>query len=319
MQRRPLLGLGLACAAAVRAQEPWPSRPIRLVVPFSAGSATNIIARAVGDRLADELGKPLIYDYRAGAGGTLGTAQAARAEADGYTLLAHSSAFTTAPALYARLPYDTRQDLAGVTLLGVLPSVVVVPAASPLRTLGDLVAAARARGGGFNFGTGGIGSGMHMNSEKFNAAAGIRAVHVPFKGSGEVMTELAAGRLDYAVISLTSALAFMKDGRVRALAVPMARRSALAPDLATTAELGVAGAEYVAWIGLLAPARTPRAVLERVQAATARVVALPEVRSRLEQLGAEPQPITPAAFDQQIADEVRVNTALARAAGIPVQ
>lgn len=318
-ERLLLLLLAIVPISMAQAQDSWPSRPVKIVVPFTPGSATDSILRVVLDKLSEELGKPLIVDYKPGAGGAIGTASVANAEPDGYTFLTHSSAFTSAPALYAKLPYDSRSDIAGVTLLGILPAVIIVNARSPYMTLKDLVAAVRAKPGVMTYGTGGVGSGMHMNSEKFNLAAGISGIHVPFKGSGEVMTELAAGRLDFAVISLTSARGFMRDGRVRALAVPSSARTSLAPELPTAAELGFAGGEYLAWIGMLAPSKTPRPIIQKFQEAIAKVVARPDVRARLQQQGADPSPISPAEFDRQIAAEIKVNQDLAKAAGIVAQ
>lgn len=310
--------LAMAPAGAA-AQEPRTGPVLKIVVPFTPGSATDTIVRVYADRLGAELGRTVVVDYRPGAGGTIGASAVARSDADGSTLLAHSSAFTAAPALFSKLPYDTTGDLAGATILAALPSVLVVGAASPFRSVADLVAAAKASPGKLTYGTGGIGSGMHMHSEKTNIALGIRGIHVPFKGSAEVMTELAAGRLDFAVISLTSAQTFMRDGRVRALANPASARSTLAPEIPSLAELGFPGADYRAWVGLLAPARMPKPALDRLRNAVAAIAAKEDIRSRLAQMGAEPDPLPPAAFDRQIATEVKLNIDLAKAAGIQPQ
>src|SRR3954452_23037160 len=242
----------------------YPDRPIKIIVPFTPGSATDVVARLLGDKLSTTWGQPVIVDNRAGAGGTIGIAQTAKADPDGYTLVVVSTGHVVNDVLYKDLPYDLLNDVAGVAPLVSLPSVLIVPPALGVKDVKDLVARAKAKPGEFNYGTAGVGSAAHINSEKFNLAAGIQAVHVPLKGTPPILSETMGGRLQYAWVPIIASLGPIKDGKLRALAVSTAKRSAALPNVPTIAEAGVAGGEFDFWVGMLAPAKTPKDVVEKI-------------------------------------------------------
>src|ERR1700731_1667616 len=223
--------------------ENWPSRLIKAVIPFGAGSATDVVPRLVFDRLAGEPGKPIGIENRPGAGGALGTAQVAKAEPDGYSILAHSSALTIAPALFPNLSFDTTKDLAAVLMIGSSANVMVVPNARPWKTVQDFIADAKARPGSISFGSAGIGSAVHISAEKFRLAAGIEATHVPYRGGSEVLTDILGGRIDYYFCPLAISLPLIHEGKVRALLVSTPQRVAALPDVPTPLEAGLQNAE----------------------------------------------------------------------------
>jgi tripartite-type tricarboxylate transporter receptor subunit TctC len=319
IQRRELLILAassLLVSQRAGAQSEWPrGQTIKVVVPFTAGSGTDVVARLLGERLGPALGTSVIVDNRAGAGGTLGAALVAKSPADGYTLLVHSAGHLVNPAIYPNLSYDTLKDFAGITPLASLPNVLVT-APGRFKDVRDLVDQARARPGTLNYGSAGNGSATHMNAEVFRFAAGIQAQHVPFKGTPEALSETMAGRIDWFFAPMVSALTLVQSGKLKALAVGTAKRSDVLPQLPTTVEAGVPGSEYLFWVGLFAPARTPAPVIDRLHAEVARIMTSAEVKERLDKLGAEPFVMTPAAFDRFIVDETAKTLQLVRAAGI---
>jgi len=321
MRRRALarwLAAGtLAGLAGVQraAAQAWPNRIIRFVVPFSAGSATDIVARALAERLGPALGQTIVIDNRPGAGGRIGAEQVARAAPDGYTLLVQSSAHTANPAIYADLPYDTLADFAPVSMLVNLPNVLIVPKGR-FESVAALVAYAKANPGKLNFASAGVGSATHMNAEKFRARAGIVYTHIPFKGTPEVITELLAGRVDAYFVPLSAGVGFIKEDRVTALAVGTAQRSPLLPELPTTIEAGVPDSDYNFWLALFAPARTPEEIVGRLNAETAKALASPEMVERLRALGANAMPMTPQALDAYIRAEMPAIAQIVREAGI---
>ena len=316
--------IALACVTALAApgaaaESNWPARPIRVIVPFAGGSTTDIIARAIADRIGHELGQPLIIDNRPGASGTIGQQIVAGAAPDGYTVMIHSSSHTVSPSTFAKLPFDTLADFAGVTPIATLPNVLVISPARQIRTLQELVAAARAKPGSINYGSAGQGSATHLNAEKFRIAADIQATNVPYKGSGEIVTEVIGGRIDYYFSPIAPVISHLKEGHLLALAVSSPRRAALLPDVPTTAEAGVPGAEFNFWIGLMAPARTPRDIVRRLHDEVVRALASPEVGERFTKLGAEPWTLEPEQFDAYIRDEIGANARLVKAAGLSPQ
>ena len=252
----PVLGLGLATMEA--GAETWPTKPLRAIVPVGAGSTTDIIPRVVFEQLSPQLGQSIVVENRAGAGGTIGSAFVAKADPDGYTILAHGSALTISPSLYPNLSYHPARDFAAVVPFGISPSVLVVPPAKGWKTVGDLVAAAKAKPGALNFSSVGVGSATHLSAERFRRSAGVEAVHVPFKGGAEAMTEVIAGRIDFFFGPVALVLPQIREGKLTALAVNGAKRSAALPDVPTTLEAGVADAEYPFWLGMFLPAKTPR-------------------------------------------------------------
>jgi tripartite-type tricarboxylate transporter receptor subunit TctC len=294
----------------------WPSRAIRVVIPFGAGSATDIVPRIVFDQLSQQLGQPIVVENRTGAGGTLGAAAVAKADPDGYTLLAHSNALTVSPAIYANLPYDTVNDFAAVAIFGTLPAVLIISPEKGFKTIKEMVAAAKAKPGSFNYGSVGVGSGTHLSAEKLKLSAGFDAVHVPFRGGPEALTEVIAGRVDFYFCPINTALPFIREGKLVALVTNGTSRAPELPDVPTTAEAGYQKADFPIWIGLLAPAKTPRAVVDKLNAETAKAVGVPATAERLAKAGIAPLTIDPVAFDARIKSEIAANIAVAKAAGI---
>ena len=301
MKRLLLLSLWLVAAAA--AAQAYPSRQITIIVPFTPGSATDVVARLVAEKLNAAWGQPVVVENRAGAGGTIGIAQAARAEADGHTLAVVSTGHVVNPVLYKDLQYDTLKDLSGVAPLASLPSVLVVSPNLNIKTVKDLVAAAKAKPGELNYATAGVGSAAHINSEKFNHAAGIKAVHIPLKGTPPILNETMGGRVHFAWVPSLSSMGLVKDGKLMPLAVSTPRRIAALPDVPTIAEAGFPGGEFNFWLGMLAPAKTPREVLTRLNSEINRALTAPDMVERLAKLGAEPMSMSPVEFDAFIRRE----------------
>jgi tripartite-type tricarboxylate transporter receptor subunit TctC len=319
-RRQAIVAAGLTALAlgAAHAQGTWPAgQPIKLVVPFTAGSGTDIVARLLAERLGPALGTNVIVDNKPGAGGTLGAAQVAKAPADGYTLLVHSAGHLVNPWIYKGLSYDTIKDFAGVTPLASLPNMLVT-APGHFTDVRDLVAQVKAKPGAFNYGSAGNGSATHMNAEVFRLAAGIQAQHVPFRGTPEAMTEVMAGRVDWFFAPMVSALPLVKTGKLQALAVGTGKRSPALPDAPTTVEAGVPGSEYLFWVGLFAPAKTPKPVVDRLQSEIAKIMVAPDLKERLDKLGAEPFTMPSAQFDKFIADETAKAEQVVKAAAIKV-
>jgi tripartite-type tricarboxylate transporter receptor subunit TctC len=301
------------------AQAGYPNRPIRVIVPFAPGSTTDIIARAIADKMAASLGQQFVVENRAGASGTIGQAQVASAAPDGYTIMVHSSSHTVSPSTFAKLPFDTLTAFAGVTSISATPNVLVVSPAKGIRSVQELVAAARARPAGLNFASAGQGSATHLNAEKFRLAAGINATNIPFKGSAEAVSEVIAGRVDFYFSPIAPVIGQIRSGSLLALAVGSSSRASVLPDVPTTAEAGVPGSEFNFWIGMMAPARTPRDIVNRLHAEVLKALALPEVKERFQQLGADPWTMTPEQFDAYIRAEVASNGPLVKAAGLAPQ
>ena len=316
---RAFVPLLLCATAAPALAQDYPQRSIRVIVPFAAGSTTDILARAISDKMGENLGQTFIIENRGGASGTIGQQAVATAEPDGYTLMIHSSSHTVSPSTFKKLSFDTVADFTAITPIATLPNVLVVSPAKGYDSVQKLVEQARARPDELNFASAGQGSATHLNAEKFKAAAKIQAVNIPFKGSGEAVTELLAGRVDYYFSPIAPVIGQIKDGRLLPLAVASPRRAASLPNVPTVAEAGVPGAEFNFWIGLLAPAKMPPAVLDKLHAAAGKAIASPEVQGRFRELGAEPWTLSPADFDQYIRDEIVSNAELVKAAGISPQ
>src|SRR5258708_1785529 len=297
----------------------WPAKPIRAVVPFTPGSATDIVARTVAERLSTQLGQTVLVENRPGAGGTIGVGLVAKADADGYTILVHSSSYTVTPSTYPNAPYDTLRDLTGVAPLGLLPNVLVIAPSKGIRSVKELLAAAKAKPGSLNAASIGTGSATHLNAERFRLGAGIDVVHIPFKGTPEALTEVMTGRVDYYFCPVNAALPLLKEGRLLALAVGSSKRSIALPEVPTTLEAGVPDSDYNFWVGMFAPAKTPREVLSRLQQETVKALQAPDVREKLARLGTEPMDYAPEAFNAYIRDEIAANAALVKAAGIKAQ
>ena len=311
-----LPALGLALSTMDAGAQTWPTKPLRVIVPVGAGSTTDIIPRVVFEQLSPQLGQPIVVENRTGAGGTIGTSFVAKASPDGYTILAHGSAHTIAPALYSNLSYDPARDFAAVVPFGISPSVLVVAPAKGFRTVGDLVATAKARPGTFNFSSVGIGTATHLSAERFRFSAGVEAVHIPFKGGAEAMSEVMAGRVDFFFGPVGIVSPQLRDGKLAALVVNGAKRSAVLPDVPTTLEAGFANAEYPIWFGLFLPVKTPREIVDKLHRETLKALQAPKVREKLAALGLDPMVMTPKEFDAYVQKEVALNAALVKAIGI---
>jgi tripartite-type tricarboxylate transporter receptor subunit TctC len=316
--KRLLIALLWTCASAVSAQT-YPSKPIKIIVPFTPGSATDVMARIVGERLNAAWGQPVVVENKPGAGGTIGIRDTARADADGYTLAVVSSGHAVNHVLYKDLGYDTLKDFASVALLGSLPSVLIVPPSLGINTVKELVTMLKAKPGRYNYATAGVGSGAHVGIEKFNVAAGVKAVHVPLKGTPPILAETMAGRVEYAFVPAVSGMGPIKDGKVKALAVSTSKRVAALPDVPTLGEAGFAQGESTFWLALLAPAKTPPDVIAKVNAEVSRALKTPEIVERLAKLGTEPMFMTPAQADAFIQREYQELGKVMRDAGLTPQ
>ncbi len=311
-----VLAVVLAILPGVASAQSWPSRPIRVLIPFGAGSATDIVPRIVFEQLGAQLGQPLVVENRTGAGGTIAVSAVAKADPDGYTLLAHSNGYTVAPAIYSSLPYDAVNDIVGVSPFGALPNVLVISPSKGFKTFQDLVAAAKAKPGSLNYASVGIGSGTHLSVEKLRLSAGIDVVHIPFRGGPEALTEVIAGRVDFYFCPINTALPFIRDGRLVALVTSNTTRAPELPDVPTTLEAGYQNADFPIWIGMLAPAKTPREIVDRLNAEIIKALKLPTVHDKLAKTGVLPLIMTPAEFNARIRAEIISNAVVVKAAGI---
>jgi tripartite-type tricarboxylate transporter receptor subunit TctC len=310
------LGLGLA-TLEIRA-EIWPTKPLRAIVPIGAGSVSDIVPRVVFEQLSKQLGQNIIVENRPGAGMTLGSKLASKATPDGYTVLVTSSAHAIAPSLHANLGYHPARDFTAVTPLGVSPFVLVVPPRR-FRTVRDLVFAAKAKPGSFNFASPGVATASHLSAERFRTSASVRAVHVPFKGGVEAMTEVMAGRIDFFFVVIGAALPHIQGGRLSPLAVNGADRSAALPEVPTIREAGFSDAEYPTWFGMFVPAKTPRQIVNRLHRETLKALQEQTVRNKLASLGVDPMVMEPKEFDAHVERDIAINTALVKAIGLEPQ
>jgi tripartite-type tricarboxylate transporter receptor subunit TctC len=305
---------GMPAIGGAAAAQSYPVKPIRLIVPFAAGGPADVIGRIIGQQAGVILGQSFVVENRGGAGGTIGSAVVAKADPDGYTLLINASAHSAAPAAYPNLSYDPSKDFAGVAIFGVVPNVLLVAPSKGIKTAKDLVA--QDKDGHMTFASAGVGSATHWAAERFLVSAGIKATHVPFSGGPAALTEVMTGRVDFCFIGISSAIPFIKNGQLLALAVSMPKRSPALPDVPTTIELGYADSDYVFWNGMLAPAKTPRPIIDRLQDEVQKALALPDVQAKLGAQGVEPMPLSPREIDAMIGKEIVQNIKLAKAAGL---
>jgi tripartite-type tricarboxylate transporter receptor subunit TctC len=305
--------LGALAAAPVAAQD-WPTRPIRAIVPVSAGSAIDLVARAVFEQLGPALGQPIVIEYRLGAGGAVGAASVAKAEPDGYTLLAHSVAIAVMASTVLNAGYDAAKDLAAVAPMANVPLVLV--AQPKYKTVADLVAAGKARPGTLNYASVGYGATAHLVAERFRLAAGFAAQHIPFKGSPEGLTEIMAGRIDFEFSPIGTAGPLIEGRKLSALAVSTKRRAKALPDVPTTTEAGYPNSDFDFWIGLFLPAKTPRPIVDKLSRETMRAVESAAVQERLATLGAEPMAMTAAEFGTYLHAQIAATGELTRQIGI---
>ena len=307
-----------ACAVVAFAQS-YPNRVVKLIVPFTAGSATDILARTYGQKLSELWKQSVVVENHPGAGGTIGAALVAKSPPDGYTLLVHSAAQAYNPSIYTSLTYDTTKDFIDIAALGGQPNVLVVAPASGIKSVADLIAQAKQKPGQLNFASAGQGSGTHINAEKFKLAAGIDIVHIPYKGTPEALTDTMAGRVTFYFSPISAALPFVRDGKLTALAVSTAKRSSVLPNVPTIAESGLPGFDYSLWVGLFAPAGTPGDVIDKIARDVRTATDSAEVKERFTTLGAEAMPMSTAQFKQFVETEIVDSGKVIKAAGIKVQ
>ena len=311
------VGAGAAAAktTSTSSGHAYPTKPIRLIVPQSAGGSTDLVARPLAQRLGAALNQSVVVDNRPGAGSVIGTDLVAKAAPDGYTLLAVAASVTMSPSLY-QLPFDPVRDLAPISQLSALPNILVVQPSLPVKSVTELIAFAKARPGQLNFGSSGIATGTHLSMEMFMYMTGTKLVHVPYKGGGLAVNALLGSEVQVNFATISTALPFVKNGRLRALAVTTARRSAAAPEVPTVAESGVPDYVYASWIGLLAPAKTPQPIITRLSAEAVKIVHTPEMKAILALEGSEPVGNSPAEFAAIIKTEVARWMKVVKAAGI---
>jgi tripartite-type tricarboxylate transporter receptor subunit TctC len=297
----------------------WPTRPVRIIVPFTAGSATDILARTFGQKLQEAWGQAVVIENRPGAGGTIGAGVVAHAPADGYLLLVHSAGIAVNPWLYPNLPYDTAKDFVEIAPLGGQPNVLVVAPSSGIKSVSELIAQAKQNPGKLNVASAGTGSGTHVNAEKFKLTTGIDIVHVPYKGTPEALTDTLTGRVTCFFSPISAALPHIKEGKLVALAVSSAQRSSVLKDVPTLAESGLPGFDYNLWVALFGPAGMPAELVDRINRDVQRVQQASDVRERLAGLGAEPMPMTAAQFKAFVKMELEAGQKIVQAAGIKAQ
>jgi tripartite-type tricarboxylate transporter receptor subunit TctC len=306
---------GAALPGAAFAQAPaWPTRPIRAMIPFAAGSSLDIVGRIAMDPLSVQLGQPIVIENRGGAGGTIGTALVAKSDPDGYSILIQASAHSAAPAAYSNIGYDVANDFIAVIPFGTLPNVTVVSPASGIKTLKQLVE--KAKSGTITYASAGTGSATHWAAERIRVAGGFQGTHVPFRGGPDALTEVMTGRVDFTSMGMSSALPLIRDGKLVPLAVSTTKRSSALPDVPTTIEAGLPDSDYTYWMGLFVPAKTPEAIVTRLRSETEKALKSPNVVEKFSQQGIEPMPMSTADFNALIRKEIQSNIALMKAAGL---
>jgi tripartite-type tricarboxylate transporter receptor subunit TctC len=313
-RRASILAIACGAVALPASAQTYPDKPVRFVVPYAAGGNTDVLARLIGQRLSEKLGQPVVVDNRPAIDGVAGIAVVARAAPDGYTLLMVSSSHAINTAMGMKLPYDALNDLAPITQTASQQLILTVHPSVPAKTVKELVSHAKASQAGLNYGT--SSSATQLATELFNLLAGIKMVHIPYKGAAPMMNDLLGGQIGVSFSPSVISLPHVKSGKIRALAIGDAKRSAFMPELPTVAEAGVPGYQAAIWTGMLAPAKTPRAIIERLNAEVVRIVRSPELTERLVQLGSDTVGSTPAQFDQFVRDEIVKWSAIAKKVGL---
>jgi tripartite-type tricarboxylate transporter receptor subunit TctC len=301
---KKMVALALTLAAGAAAAQTYPTKAVRLVVPFLAGGSTDIVGRTVAQKLSEMWGQQAFVDNRPGGGTTIGTEMVAKAAPDGYTLLVTPAPFTINPSLLTKLPYDALNDFAPITLINTTPLVMVVNPGVPAKNVKELIALAKAKPGKLNFGSSGTGGSNHLAGELFDAMAGVKMVHIPYKGNAGALTDIVGGHLDVVYNGITSAVALIRGGKLRALAVTSLQRSAALPDVPTLDESGLKGFEAVAWNGLTAPAKTPREIIMKINADVIKIVNSPELKERLKADGSDPVGSSPEQYAAFLRNEI---------------
>jgi tripartite-type tricarboxylate transporter receptor subunit TctC len=311
-----LLAAVVVAGSVPAAAQTWPTRPIRAIIPFSAGSTTDIIPRIVFDQLSIDLGQTIVIENRGGAGGTLGAGAVAKSDPDGYTILANSSAHAISPSIIPNMPYDTAHDFAAVIPFGISPNVLVVSPSRGVKTAQEFVAALKAKAGAANFSSAGVGTATHLSAERFRFSAGFEATHVPFRGGPEALTEVMGGRIDFYFGPVGTVLSSVREGKVLALAVNGPKRSSALPDVPTLQEAGFKDADFPVWYGMFVPAKTPREIVDKLHAATVKALQESKVQEKLATIGVDPMIMSSKDFDALVAKDISVNASLVKAAGI---
>lgn len=309
----------LAAVSSAAVAQGYPTKPVHAIISFTPGSSTDIVGRVVAQKLSEFWGQPVVAENRAGAGGSIGTAVVEKSAPDGYTLLIDSSAHTITPWIYAHLPYDTLKDFSDIAPLAGQPNVLVVAANSKITSVKDLIAMAKANPGKINFGSAGVGSGTHLNLEKFKLATGINVTHIPYKGTPEVVTNILGGLTDCYWAPISAGISFIEQGKLRALAVSGSKRSAQLPNVPTTAEAGVPGFDFTLWFGLWGPKGMSKDLVNKINADVRRALETSDVKDRLSKLGNDTMIMTPSEFTQFIRKEMQDNEKVIKAAGIKPQ
>jgi tripartite-type tricarboxylate transporter receptor subunit TctC len=311
--------IALSIVPSLALAQGYPNKPVHVIVSFTAGSATDILARTYGQKLSEMWGQPVVVENKPGAGGTIGEAVVAKSPPDGYTLLVNSAAQAYNPSIYQSLSFDTVKDFVDIAALGGQPNVLVVAPSLGVKTLAELIALAKQKPGQLNFASAGTGSGTHINGEKFKLAAGIDVVHVPYKGTPEALNDTIAGRVTYYFSPISAALQFVKEGKLVALAVSTSKRSSALPNVPTVAESGLPGFDYSLWVGLFAPAGTPPEVVDKIARDVRTTAQSADVKERFATLGAEAMPMTPQEFTKFVQTEIEESAKVIKAAGIKAQ
>lgn len=319
MHKRTFIAAALALAGSAALAQAWPDKPVTLVVPFPPGGTTDVLARALAERLQPLLGQPVIVESKPGAGATLGAEHVAKSRPDGHTLLVGAVHHTIASSVYKRLGYDFQKDFAPLTVIAMVPNVLVVNASSPARTVAELVAQAKAAKPGLSYGSNGNGTAQHLIGTQFQNQTGTELLHIPYRGSGPLTTDLLGGQVTMSFDTITPVLPHIKAGKLRPLAVSTARRSSALPEVPTLAESGLAGFDIGTWFGVLAPAATPPAVTTRLSEAMRQVIASPEFRARMAEIGAEPVGNTPEQMARQIREETEKFARLVKQANVVIE
>lgn len=322
MVRRVLLASAAVALCAVTGMahaQAWPSKPLNLVVPFPPGGTTDVLARALAERLGPALGQTVIVENKPGAGATLGADMVAKAKPDGYTLLVGAVHHTIATSVYKKLPYDFQKDLTPLTVIAMVPNVLVVNAVHPAKNVIDLVAQAKAAKPGFSYGSNGNGTAQHLIGTQFENLAGVNLLHIPYKGSGPLTTDLLGGQVTMSFDTITPVLPHIKAGKLRALAVTTGKRSSALPEVPTLAESGLQGFDIGTWFGVLAPAATPKEITARLSDEMARIIRSPEFKKRMDEIGAEPVGNTPDQMARQIKDETDKFARLVKQANVVIE
>ena len=319
MLKRTFIAAAIALAGSAALAQTWPDKPVTLVVPFPPGGTTDVLARALAERLQPLLGQPVIVESKPGAGATLGADHVAKSRPDGYTLLVGAVHHTIASSVYKRLPYDFERDFRPLTVIATVPNVLVVNASSPARTVAELVAQAKAAKPSLSYGSNGNGTAQHLIGTQFQNLTGTELLHIPYRGSGPLTTDLLGGQVTMSFDTITPVLPHIKAGKLRPLAVSTARRSSALPEVPTLAESGLAGFDIGTWFGVLAPAATPPAVTTRLSEAMRQVIASAEFRARMAEIGAEPVGNTPEQMARQIREETEKFARLVKQANVVIE